>query len=286
MTKQQYMGYILRQLSWFILFSPCLLLAQNSVQDSTTQDSSKFQFRFIIPTTAEYVTMDKLHNIYVVDAKQNISKYDTDGKLRFQYNDNQYGTLTHIDATNPFQTLLYYPDFLRVVVLDRTLSVIQDISLLDLNANLIQTNAISMASDNQLWIYNELDFTLNKLNVLLQSFTIKTDLSQQFSEGLTPTFIMERNNTVWLNDPEKGIFQFDSFGQYIKAFDLKGVQQFEVIHNVLFYQQGKRFFQFNLGSLTTTEILLPIVLVETDQVLIQKNRLLIWQKGGVLVFRF
>ncbi len=273
----------------FILWSVGLSVYAQSPLDSISipkKDTTTFELLFSIPQKAVYVTLDKLHNVYIVDDKNILYKYTTQGKVQFEYDDNQYGQISYMDVTNPFQILLYYPDFLQVVVLDRTLSELQSINLSDFEESLIQTNALGMASDNQLWLYNELDFTLNKINILQRSFSIKTDLSQQFYNGITPIKLIERNNTVWLNDPKQGIFQFDAFGQLISQFDLIGVQEFNIFHNTLFYQQGNQFFQFDLAALTTTAIQLPQTIKASEQILVQKNRLVIWKEDRICVYRF
>src|SRR5690606_16861793 len=119
-----------------------------------------------------------------------------------RFNNNKLGNLQHIDATDPFNVLLYYPDYFTVLTLDRTMNITSEYDLT--NLNLIEVEAIGMSNDNNVWLYDEVTFKLRKVDrngqVLLES--VELNLLLQYTPH--PNFILERENKVYLNNPETG----------------------------------------------------------------------------------
>lgn len=77
--------------------------------------------------------------------------------------DSSLGSPDLVDVTNPFSILLYYQDFGRLVILDRTLSEISRIDLFS-TENLQQPGALARANDNQIWVYDSWDYRLKLLD--------------------------------------------------------------------------------------------------------------------------
>ena len=71
----------------FILWSVGLSVYAQSPLDSISipkKDTTTFELLFSIPQKAVYVTLDKLHNVYIVDDKNILYKYTTQGKVQFE----------------------------------------------------------------------------------------------------------------------------------------------------------------------------------------------------------
>jgi hypothetical protein len=216
-------------------------------------------------------TTDQLRNVYTVTNTNEVIKYSPAGQKQFRYNNNTLGNLTFIDATDPFNLLLFYLDFRRVILLDRNLTETGVFDLFDLDV--IDVPAVGISSDNNLWIYDDIKFILTKIDrngdVILES----NNLNLLLEKTLMPNFILERNNILYLNDPEVGILVFDLFGNYTKTIDIKGLKEFQIIDQQLIYWREGNLNVFNLKSLQTRSLDLKLPSNEEQQVRIEKDRL-------------
>lgn len=236
-----------------------------------------------IRVDAQFITTDKLQQLYVVDQENDLVKYDAEGKELFRYSNNTLGELGHVDATDPFNVLIYYPDFLNVYTLDRTLNLTGEFNLQSLG--LLGTQAIGMSNDNQMWLYDENVFKLRKIDrngeVLLES----NDLGLSLGESVSPNFVVERENWVYLNVPSKGVLVFDNFARYNKMINIK-TEHFQIWEGHLVYKEGTKLFAFHLKSLLTKEIKTEAKIKPEDNICLRRNLMFVDRaEGGVEVYQ-
>jgi len=138
-------------------------------------------------------------------------------------------------------------------LLDRTLSAIKEIYLFDLN--IFEVQAIGLSNDNQIWIYDPIEAQLKKINsegdILFQSRHLK----QATKNSLNINFLLERNNQLYLNDPSKGVFVFDNFGQLQQQLSITGIHHFQLLQEQLIYLKDGLIHYYNLetGETKTTK---------------------------------
>ncbi len=166
--------------------------------------------------------VDKLQQIYILYTDGKIEKRNTELLPEFEYTNRNYSTVASMDVTNPLQLVVYYPDFQQVLLLDNTLGEIArfDLAQLDLSEQF----AIALSNDNQIWVYDDIESRLKKINqqaeVLIQSEDMKI-----FFYGYSPRAdqLFERSNQVYLFDQQKGLYIFDNLGRYFKHIsEIKG----------------------------------------------------------------
>lgn len=268
-----------------LLAASCALLicCSCSTQAISTVDSS-YTLLNTIPIKAKLFTTDKLSQIYVITEKNEVIKFDPNGRELFRFNNNTLGNLKHIDVTDPFNVLLYYPDYMTVVILDRTLNKTIEYNLIDLN--LIEVKAIGMSNDNNVWLYDEATFKLRKVDRKAQILVESDQLNMIFSYTPRPNFILERENTVYLNDPQSGILVFDIYGKYIKTLDFKGLDDFQVVNNQLIFRKDEKLMAFHLQPLVLQTISLPDGITKEDNLRIQTNRLFVKKEDSLLIYGF
>ena len=262
------MEKLLRFKNWVILggfIIPFLAFGQ-----STTKPLDYTLLR-TLEISSPVFTTDQLRNVYTVTKTNEVIKYTPSGQIQFRYNNNTLGNLAFIDATDPFNLLLFYPDFRRVILLDRTLSETGAFDLF--NLDVIDVPAVGISSDNKLWIYDDLKFNLKKIDRNGDVVDQSNNLSLVLGKTLTPNFLLERSNAVYVNDPEVGILVFDLFSNYTKTIGIKGLDQFQVIDQQLVYWQDGALHIFNLKSLQTRSIDLQLPPDESQLVRIEKDRL-------------
>lgn len=255
------------------------------VSSLTAQDiDSSFTLSYSIPVKAKSFTTDKLRQVYIITEDNQLVKYDANGKKLFDYNNNTLGELVHIDVTDPFNILLYYPDFTTIITLSRTLNLTGEYNLLDLDV--VTVRVVGMSNDNNIWLYDDIASKLKKIDRQGKLLEESGDLSMQVTRLIQANFILERENWVYLNDPEIGIFVFDLYGRFTKIIDIKGLDSFQVIDNQLFFSQEGKLFVFHLQSLLTTEITLPQAAKKKELIRLQKNMLYFKEADHIHAYSF
>jgi hypothetical protein len=181
-----------------------------------------------MPTVIKDFTTDNLGNIYLLNESNQIKKLDEKGDSVAIYNDvKKYGKIYSIDVTNPLKVLVYYKDFSTIVILDRLLSVRSTIDLR--RQNILQVSAIASSYDNNIWLFDEMDSKLKKIddngNVLLES----NDFRQIFDSVPTPVKMYDRDGQLYLYDPKKGLLVFDYYGAKKNDFQILHLSDLQVI---------------------------------------------------------
>jgi hypothetical protein len=237
-----------------------------------------------IEIDAKLITVDNLNQIYALNADNEIIKFNSNGEEVFRFNNNRLGDLTHIDASNPFNLLLYYADFSNILILDRTLNSTVQLNLFELNFT--KVSAVGLANDNNVWVFDDLNFQLKKIDRKGAMIAASDNLNFALNKPIRPNFLLEREQKVFLNDPEIGILIFDFFGQFEKVLEFKNLNKFQVIGEQLLYVEQDKLHSFNLKSLLTKSIKLQKKMEENDNILVQKNRLYLIKKGRIEIYRF
>jgi len=246
--------------------------------------SDNYTHLFTIESPATNFAVDNLQNIYLLTSENELVKYSPDGKEQYRYPNNTLGKIGTIDATNPFQIMLFFPDYQNVLLLDRTLGLTGQFNIFRLG--LFEVTAVAMASDNQLWVYDDVSFRLKKVSEDGEVSVESTDLSLALGRSIHPRFMMEKNQTVFMSDPKVGVLVFDVFGQYVKTIDLKGITDFQLFGKQLYFLKKKELKAFHLESFLETLVSLPEEIVDPVKVRMNAGRLYVLDKEGLKVFEF
>lgn len=192
-----------------------------------------------IKIQAKDIQTDNIGNLYVVSQTNQLYKYDPNGKLLSTLNYAYLGNITHIDASNPLELYLFYRELNAVVFLDNNLAYRGRINLSD--AGIVQAAAMGRSYSNGIWIFDQGDLQLKKLNKdgsLIQGSGNVMQFAK--SENLNPSGILDNGNRVYVNDSAEGILVFDVFANYIKTLPIKGCGEIKVSgSDVMFAQKGK-----------------------------------------------
>lgn len=255
---------------------PFLVFAQSD-------SSSSYLPILQIPLQTKFITADKLQQLYAVTPSNEVIKYAPDGTELYRFSNNILGDLTYLDATDPFNLLLFYEDYQSIIMLDRTLNKTAMLNLLDLDA--LQVHAIGMSNDGHIWLYDPVKFRLKKVDANGHILAESQNLSLLLPQTPQPTQLVARDNRVYLSDPAQGILLFNNFGQFQKVTDLPGVERFQVVENRLIFQQKSDLFAYDQRSFQTKSIPLPEGVKEGDQILWQKQRLYVRKAERIEVYQ-
>ena len=230
-------------------------------------------------------TIDNLGNFYVLTRNNQLKKLNPNGDSLSVYNDvRRYGKVYAIDATNPLKILLYYKDFGTIVVLDRLLNVRTTLNLRQ--HNLFQVRAISQSYDNNIWLYDEQEARIKKLdedgNLLLQF----ADFRQGMDAAPSPGSLIDHDRQLYLYDPGTGLFVFDYFGTLKTKLAFTGWQDFQVVDNKLFGRKNNVLEQYQPGSLLLREFPLGGIGAGTSKMIISTKLLYCLKEGAIQVYSF
>ncbi|MGI9159321.1 MAG: hypothetical protein ACR2K1_06180 [Saprospiraceae bacterium] len=196
--------------------APSLVTAQ-APDDSLRQVLS-------LAVRADFAVTDPLGNLYVISPEMAVEKYAPDGRLLTRYTQNRLGRPALLDVTNPLKVLVWYADFRTVVWLDRSLTSLGELNLID--AGYPEVRTVGAAQDGSLWLYDEAGFRLRKISADGRPLFESQDMNLLFDQTLQISGIRENETGVLVAEARYGALQFDPYGQYARAVTLPGVKQF------------------------------------------------------------
>jgi hypothetical protein len=231
---------------------------------------------------ARMISVDQLGNFYLV-VKNNIIKYDRNGKLINQYSNQRYGEISSIDATDPYKIVVFYADFRIIILLDNQLS--QNGSPIDMQfSNFDQPVLACRAYNTGIWMFDQILYKLYRLTLSLEVVHSSGNLTQILGYKLKPDFMIEYNNTLYVNNPESGILVFDQYGTYTKNIALLGLERFQVTEYAIFYTENQHIKKYNFKNLEVESLPLPEVNVKG--LAVNKNRLFILTGSELKIYDY
>lgn len=287
MLKPTFLSSCLLCILTLVLFNQAEAQALVNPLDSIRTDSiTNFVFEKIrsTETSAVSFTTDKLGQVYLIGEENGVSKFSREGNLLFNYTNNTLGELSYLDASNPFNLLLFYADYLTVITLDRTLNETGYFVLTDLEMSDI--TGVGISTENNIWVFDNLSYELKKIdsngNLRLKS----NQLSDLFKGNHFPIQIIENNRKVHLVVPGIGVMLFDDFGQYLYTVEIPNVESVQVGEHEFVYLANKELHSFPYLSRQSVLIALPQKIKEDSKLSIQKQQLYILEDGILMVYRF
>ena len=235
-----------------------------------------------IQQATKFINTDKLQQIYAVTPENEVLKYAPNGTVQYRFSNNTLGNLAFLDATDPLNLLLFYPDYQMLLTLDRTLNKTGELSLLRIGA--VQVNAAGIANDGHIWLYDEADFRLRKVDRTGKTLTESQPLNLLLPKAPKPSQLIARDNWVYLFDSTMGILVFSNFGQFDRLIPLSGTHEWQIVEDWLFFRRQNEFLAYNLRSFQQRTLSLPNGTTSEDQLQVQKNRLFVRKSDRILAY--
>lgn len=175
------------------------------------QDSLSFNFIRKISFPVSSFAVDNIGELFLITPENQLKKYNEKGDSIGVFNQvTTYGTLSYVDVQNPWKALLYYKNFSTIVLLDKYLNVSTSINLR--KQNIFRVKAITGSYDNNIWLFDEQDSKLKKIDDNGKVLSETVDFRLLFDSLPDPEKIIDRDGFVYLYDNQKGIYIFDYYG--------------------------------------------------------------------------
>lgn len=269
------MNKLSKSLRSLVLIGAILCLGSWSLQGGFRLISS-------FATKANALALDNFGNFYTV-ANNRIEKYSKEGKLLFPYEEFRFGKVGMVDATNPMKLLVYYPDYMTIVTLDRFLSPLNTYDLFSMGYQ--NVSAVASSADGRIWFYDNVDFKLKKIDEFGKMFRESQALNVILGQTPNPNFIQERDNRIYMNDPELGILVFDLFGSYAKTIPIKGLKKFQVLQDQIVYFENNQLNAYQPLTFELKTLPLPDT-TDLVHVVIEKDMIGLLKKDKVEFFAY
>jgi hypothetical protein len=248
---------------------------------------SDTSFRLVRTIKGDIVdfTVDNLDNIYILNSRNQVKKLNANGDSMGVFNDvKKYGQASLIDVSNPLKVLLYYKDFATIVVLDRFLNVVNSIDLR--KQNIFQARAIGQSYDNRVWVYDEVDNKLKKIDedgkILLET----PDFRMLFGQAASPHKIFDQDKYVYLYDSIQGIFVFDYYGALKNKILISHWQNFKVAGKYIFGATNDMLHRYEIKTTWLDEWQMPEEIYKSRSFNFSSSRLYALKKDGIEIYSY
>ena len=220
-----------RSKKYLRLFFLTVILFTGSVLSA--QDDSLFRFLKKIEYPISSFTVDNLGELYIINTDNQLKKYDEKGDSVGVFNQvTKYGKLSYVEAQNPWKAILFYQNYLTVVLLDKYLNVLTNINLR--NQNIFRVKAVTTSYDNNIWLFDEQDYKLKKIDDNGKDLFESVDFRLLFDSVPTPQKIIDYDGFVYLYDPEKGLYTFDYYGSFKNRLSFLHWTDIEIIDKQIY----------------------------------------------------
>lgn len=247
------------------------------------QTDTAFQMIKVISGDIVAFAVDNLDHIYLLSAANQLKKLNPAGDSMAVYNDvKKFGKATLIDVSNPLKVLLYYRDFATIVVLDRLLNVRNTIDLR--KQHILQVRAIGQSYDNKIWLYDEFENKLKKIDEEGKVLSETPDFRLLLGEAPAPQQIVDEDRYVYLYDREKGIFVFDYYGTLKSKIPVEGWQNIKVAGKYIFGSAGNKLFRYTIATFQMKEWKMPEAVSQSVSFAFSSSRFYVLKKDRLEIY--
>ena len=242
-------------------------------------------FRFVKTVNGDIVsfTVDNLDYLYLLGSTNQVKKLNANGDSVAVFNNvRRYGQASLIDVSNPLKVLLYYADFATIVMLDRMLNVRNTIDLR--KQNIMQVRAIGQSYDNKIWLYDEVDNKLKKIDEDGSLLFETPDFRQLFGEALMPQQIFDQDQYVYLYDSARAVFVFDYYGALKNKIPISGWQNFKVTGKYIFGSKDNKLYRYDTRTFKVDEWAMPGQLFSSHAFNFSSTRLYAQKKDTIEIY--
>jgi hypothetical protein len=228
-------------------------------------------------------TVDNLDNIYILNSRNQVKKFNANGDSVAVFNDiKKFGHATLIDVSNPLKVLLYYKDFATIAVLDRFLTIRNIIDLR--KQNILQVNAIGQSYDNKIWLYDELENKLKKIDEDGKLLQETSDFRLLLGQAPAPLKIFDENKYVYLYDSIQGVYVFDYYGALKNNIMIDHWKNFKVAGKYIFGSRADTLYRYEISTFQYDEWKMPETIYHSRSFNFSASRLYSLGKDGISIY--
>ena len=229
-------------------------------------------------------TADHMAMLYVSNEKGLITKYDKNGVQLLSYSGNKISPIYSVDVSHTAKVFGFFRDNQSYLILDRYLNPLNEAMLNSTHIGYATETAY--AADNNLWIFDQSDLSIKKLNLI--NNTIETVISVSLfveTKEWDIRQIEEYQNRLYVFNSSGDVYVFDNLGNYIKSLDIKPSCNFWFEDEHMIYIEDQRINKYGLYNneikhiavIKHTNHIIKIISINNFIYLISKNKIIVYQ---------
>lgn len=275
-------------MKYFCIYMLTCLIAANvtaQTKDSLPAERTDTAFQQVlqIPGNFSRMEVDALGHIYLLEQGL-LKKYTATGDSLSVYNDvRRFGNPTIMDVSNPLKTLLFFKNFTTVVVLDRMLSQRATLNLRKMQIFAARSACISY--DNEIWVLDEQDFKLKKINENGQLLLESNDLRLITDHAVKADQITDHNGFVYLYDKSFGFTILDRYGAFKGTLAFPGMHSLSFTSNSVYGFNNHEMLRLDLNLKISYPVALTQVFAQASSVRVVNPYIYLLTESGVSVYR-
>lgn len=246
------------------------------------QKDSLFHFVKQIPFPVSSFSVDNIGGLYLITSDNQLKKYNEKGDSIVFNQVTQYGKLTYVNAENPWKTILFYQNFSTIVLLDKYLNVVTSINLR--KQNIFRVQAVTTSYDNNIWLFDEQDNKLKKIDDNGNVLSETVDFRLLFDSVPDPKQIIDRDGFVYLYDPQKGIYIFDYYGSFKGKLTFINWKNITVIGKDIYGFDEQNLYKYSAPLPDYTSEKLPVELQNSSSIQIRNHKIYILKNNRLAIY--
>ncbi|MBN9349966.1 MAG: hypothetical protein J0H55_04710 [Chitinophagaceae bacterium] len=247
------------------------------------QTDSAYQPVSEIPYPVSCFLVNPTGELYIITPGNQLKKYGPSGDSIGVFNNvKNYGQLSYVAGQNPWKTLLFYEGFQTIVMLDNYLSVTGTIQLA--NQNIFKVRAITSSYDNHIWVFDEGDFKIKKIDDNGNLLSASVDLRQVMDDIPHPEKIIDNDGLLYLYDPDRGIFVFDYYGSFKIRLPFLHWKNLFIVDKTIYGFDDTKMYAYKSPQPLPAETILPSSFQNATQIGFSGQKIYVLKNGTLKVY--
>lgn len=254
-----------------LAFAPAFFIFNANARDSRTDS--------LIRAGITHISATRQGQILAADEQSNLFLFDTNGVMMYQFSPRRPARVHLLEGWNGLRPFAFYRDFQEYVILDRFLLADDNTRLNGENVGYARLAAPSQ--DGNLWVLDEANFQLKKIDLRTQNVLFSTPLDLVLKPGnYSLTFMREYQNQLYICDGKGPVLLFDQMGNFKKRLPISEADwigfQGEEVYSIM----GDSLVFFNPYKFLITKKSLPMeVKVKSELLIIGSKWFWVDEKG-------
>lgn len=249
----------------------------------SAQTDSVFRFIKKIDFPVSDFSVDNIGEVYLITPENQLKKYNEKGDSAGVFNEvRKYGKLTYVNCENPWKTILYYQNFSTILLLDKYLNVVSSINLR--RQNIFRVQAVATSYDNNIWLFDEQDNKLKKINDNGDIMMESVDFRMLFDSVPDPKQIIDRDQFVYLYDPQKGVYIFDHYGTFKNKLTFLHWKDIDVIGKDIYGFDDENLYKYSPPVPDFSTYQLPVQLRNSSSLKIRNEKVYVLKDNRLSIY--
>src|SRR6187551_1529603 len=216
-------------------------------------------------------TADNFDNIYLLNSYDQLKKIAANGDSVAVFNNiRRYGKVAQ-------------KDFSTIVVLDRLLT---NRSTIDLRKqDIFHVEAVCLSYDNKIWLYDEFEHKLKKIDEDGKLLFATSDFRQLFGEAFSFTSIFDQDGFLYLYDKNKGVYVFDYYGSLKNIFSITGYDNFNAVGKYITGTRHDSLMRYQPSTLLLQEVKMPETFRKAQSLLFTASKAYALKKDELEIYQ-